>query len=461
MASNPELVRRRPPPLATAKAAAFALALAPVGCGARGGLELEEVSGPAPPETTSATETAPPTTSSAASTTSTTETPAPCDVADADADGHAAAACGGDDCDDTDASIHPDAPDNAAGTWTLSTVVPGPGTFRSTALALDAADEPHLAYVDKTSTDLFWAERDGAAWKTEVVADAWSGPTRSVSLVIDPAGVPHIAYAAGGLRHAAGGPGAWQIEVVDETGGSNYFNTSIVAAGGSLHVAYRQLSSIFYQRFDGAAWSFQIVASNWSAYGADVSIGVDASQRVHISFESVIGGDFGETTLRYATSTGGDFQMEDIENLPPKSGQTYDALAVTPEGLVHIAYRDGSLGALRLATGESGAWTKETVDGADDAGSHASIVMDAQGALHIAYRAAATKELRHATNASGTWQIETVDGQTDTGLHTSVKVDSKGHVHIAYVDAGEATVRHATNAPAADGVDQDCDGQDG
>ena len=457
MASNPDLARRRPS-LANAMAA-FALALAPVGCGARG--ELEDVAGPAPPETTSATETAPPTTSSGASTTSTTEAPSPCDVADADADGHAAAACGGDDCDDTDPSVHPGAPDDAAGTWTLSTVAPGPGTFRSTALALDAADEPHLAYVDKTSTDLLWAGRDGDVWKTEVVADAWSGPTRSASLVIDPAGVSHIAYAASGLRYATGGPGAWQTEVVDETAGTGYHNTSMVAAGGDLHVAYRQLSSIFYQRFDGAVWSFQVVASNGSAYGADVSIGVDGSQRVHISFESVIGGDFGQTTLRYATSAGGDFQTEDIEELPPKSGQTYDALAVTPEGLAHIAYRDGSIGALRLATGESGAWTKETVDGTDDAGSHASIAMDARGALHIAYRAAAAKELRHATNASGTWQIETVDGQTDTGLYTSVKVDSKGHVHIGYVDAGESTVRHATNAPAADGVDQDCDGQDG
>src|SRR5262245_46683199 len=107
----------------------FAVALLLAGCGSRSGIEQ-------------ATETSPGSTTSSDPTTSatdpTTGTDDPCAFADADGDGHAAIECGGDDCEDGDATIHPGAPDNT-GQWTLSTVDAGPATFRSVALALDAA----------------------------------------------------------------------------------------------------------------------------------------------------------------------------------------------------------------------------------------------------------------------------------------------------------------------------------
>jgi hypothetical protein len=436
-------------PVAMLAAAALRLA----GCGSRSGLfEAEE----APFETTTET---PGTMTETPGTA--TGTGGPCDVPDADGDEHDAIDCGGDDCDDQDATIHPGAPDNAAGQWTLSTVAPGPGTFRSVALALDAAGQPRLAYAEKGETDLHWAEPSGAGWKTEVVKDAWSGPTRSVSLALDATGAAHISYAAGGLRRAFGAPGAWQAEMIDPTVGTNYFATSIAAADGALHIAYRQVSSIRYARQGGAAWTIVSIAPNGSASGADVSIGLDAGNAVHISYESVAQGMFGTTVVRYATNTGGDFQIEDIDTFPAGLGQTYDALAVSPEGLVHIAYRDGSQKALRLATGKSGSWARETVDASDDAGAHASIALDGSGAAHIAYHAAGTGELRHATNKGGKWVIEPVDASGDTGLYTSVKVGSAGQVHIGYVDAGAQAVRHATSAAVMDGIDQDCDGHDG
>jgi len=98
------------------------------------------------------------------------------------------------------------------GVWQHETIdfqgqSPSGGTRAFASLALDAAEQPHIAYVDFNTESLKYASRnDKGNWQIDIV-DSGSGLGDFCSLQIDPDGVPHVSYidfAHGTLKYAHG-----------------------------------------------------------------------------------------------------------------------------------------------------------------------------------------------------------------------------------------------------------------
>ncbi len=109
-------------------------------------------------------------------------------------------------------------------TWITEPVGPEPeGERVATALALDPAGRPAIAYIERVSPEpsrLWFATRAGG-WQAAPVAEAagWAGLGEQIAFTYDARGVPHLLYwRAGRLEHAWTAGGSWHMEVVDPGG---------------------------------------------------------------------------------------------------------------------------------------------------------------------------------------------------------------------------------------------------
>ena len=87
------------------------------------------------------------------------------------------------------------------GTWATEDVDANGAYFGSLAIAMDAADKPHICYTGTAGEVLFATRQSASNWTSEIVGSGTSG--REVSLVYD--SLPHIAYWSSvdhHLRHA-------------------------------------------------------------------------------------------------------------------------------------------------------------------------------------------------------------------------------------------------------------------
>lgn len=88
-------------------------------------------------------------------------------------------------------------------------------------IAMDAQDNPYVAYFDDSRKALNLVARTEETWKSEVVDELVSAPVfpGSISLKLDSQSQPHVTYSdsgAGLLKYAARKNGKWTIEVIDQ-----------------------------------------------------------------------------------------------------------------------------------------------------------------------------------------------------------------------------------------------------
>jgi len=101
--------------------------------------------------------------------------------------------------------------------WQTETVhlAPGDVTLRSTSLAIDAGDRPHIAYA--WDDDLFYTRRDGGSWQNEYHGLFW--PHARPSLALEGNSTPHIAAVNGLLYYLKSVATGWAEECVDDRWG--------------------------------------------------------------------------------------------------------------------------------------------------------------------------------------------------------------------------------------------------
>ena len=160
---------------------------------------------------------------------------------------------------------------------------------RSSSIAFDSHDHPHVSYYDATNGNLRYLHHDGSSWSTWHVVDSAGNVGSDTSLALDLNDRPYIAY--------------WNVDERE------------------LMVAHH----------DGTGWITQTVDSEHA--GRSASLALDSSGRPHVSYY-----DMGSDTLKYAYHDGYTWHTETVAGTGNVNGYEGTSLALDGAGLPHIRF---------------------------------------------------------------------------------------------------------------------------
>lgn len=168
------------------------------------------------------------------------------------------------------------------GGWQLETATVTGHYTSLPSIALDALGRAHIAYSYSGNDTLYYGVDDGS-WDFEIVGETMYGP---ISLALDAADQPHIAMdntAAGELLYHYRDGAVWQQEVVGSTG-TDFPNVALAFdSQQQAHLAYQfddsGVTAVGYAHNDGVAWSLEEVAEGRAPW-----LALDHDDGAHISF---------------------------------------------------------------------------------------------------------------------------------------------------------------------------------
>lgn len=272
-------------------------------------------------------------------------------------------------------------------------------------LALDANNNPHIAYVrgEGTTSQLLYAHWDGVTWQKELVdRDILVG--NNVSLLLDAQQRPHIVYQDShnqDLHYAYFDGTSWQKALLVQTGTVGRFNNIALTSAG-LAITY-----------------------------------LDETQGgIYIVFGAVDGLTFGQPRRVATTST-----------------LAQHGLAVNSSGFPRVSYHDSVNGDLRLATYlNNTTWTTELVADFANIGVTSSLAYDSSDQPHIAATTFYEGRyiLSYHTRSNGSWVEETVaaDVNKSLGRFHALDLEGNGRPVIAYVNDTDSTLLLARRVSA-------------
>jgi hypothetical protein len=322
-----------------------------------------------------------------------------------------------------------------------------PKNFASTtvgrsAIALDAAGLPHVAYQG-TDHHLYHARFDGKKWWRELV-DGTSDCGGDNAIIIDSQGHIHIIYGANRtiythtLVHAYFNGSAWQIVDLPVDGSAPQL---ALDAAGHPRILYLSGTSApwtyRYGQYDGSEWEFEDTGLPWSWYSSGFAL--DADGDAHISY-SVNG-----TGCFYATNKSGSWEPT---QLAPNGGSA-TAIALDSTGKPHVVLGVG--GALVYYNYDGTNWNHETMVDFNDADPRIqanietviAMAMDANDRAQIIAPVYLTSGNRYVDvsvfvyDDGAGWNGLLVD-QKNTGFYPSIALDTNGVPYITYCGQSES-----------------------
>ncbi len=416
-------------------------------------------------------------------------------LADLDGDGHDALEDGGDDCDDTDATIHPGADDtvgdgidqNCDGIDGVDGDGDGHASEASGGLDCDDAD----MRVHPGASD------DGELGDQIIHTTDWS--TQATAIAVDSEGHVHIAFGdkftqAGNLvqvapHYVTNATGAW-VETAIDSANSSGLGLLMDIHDDVLHVVYS--NGLRYASLDTTAagtWQTTTVAPGYAS-----GLLVDSAGHPHLcSSDSAtdtvrhfadLGAGFAETTLTgtnvstSALALDGDVAVlafiDDGDVMVASAADGFTpvlahqggadgrlAIAVDANGARHIVFgvtTTGGTGELHYATNATGSYvSSKLMDVASRYGT-VSLRFDANGVLHavVGHHHYGNHVIYAVRVPGGAWSVHPLLTNDSTrGSDVSFTLTDDGTVHFAYLDG--PNVFYGALA-AANGVDDDCDG---
>ncbi len=314
-----------------------------------------------------------------------------------------------------------------------TTTIDGTVSIRSISIALDAAGQPHVAYLDLATNQLLYASRAGGTWTRAVIPNT-THADEQVALVLDGGGHPHVAWqsdngtAAGGIRYAFDGGSGWTVETVE---------SAVVGArvpGLSLALTSGGVPSISFYGGDGfglkyatrgGAGTWGIATVDAAAYAGfhGTSLVFDAADHPVLSYFTY---DYllAAQALRLARYDGTAWTIQIVD-----SGEgvgEWSSLALDGAGHPRLAYLDTLAGTVKYAASAGTSWSISTVA----PGYIASLALAADGTPWIGFGETAGSWLKLAHLAGSTWSVETLPASVDWTL--SLAVDPSGGRHLAH-----------------------------
>ncbi len=226
----------------------------------------------------------------------------------------------------------------------------------------------------------------------------------------------------------------WDVTLVEANDSPTtlYGTTSIALDSlGKPNICYRICGessstwfSVKHAALQSDTWDVSFVDGGGNGFTTlPTSIAIDTEGIIHLGYSNVTDG---ESLVRYANNSAGDWTITDISD-----GKGIGTMCVDSQGITHMCYavRVGLVDALAYATNAGGAWTSEIIDDLNHT-MHASIALDSDDQVHIAYTIYdGDYSVLYATNADGAWNPSLVD----FGRYGAIAVDPTGNPHVVYV----------------------------
>ena len=332
---------------------------------------------------------------------------------------------------------------------TLEIVDSQPFSGAHASIALGPDGLPCIGYQTRGYYDAKIACRDGAGWHIQDVYDEGQVGDHT-TLAIDATGVLHLAFrdvSARKLRYARLQPNGagYEIlrEIIDEDDIPGYEATLDLTSTGNPVVVYRTFSGdVRIARRDATSsgpstWSrFTVEVPAVRAYDLAFAIDGTDTNRILVSdldgrrLLLVSGGSAGWTT----------------EVIADNGALRFPSIAIGEDNRVHMAYADVEAGDLRYAVArDGGGYAYEVAASDGTVGLHASIALSPTGVVGIAYLDSTRAALGVATRIGGHWTQQIVDGLEPgrtVGGYASLTYDTVGNPHVAYMDSSASALRY-------------------
>lgn len=372
---------------------------------------------------------------------------------DSDEDGFYSECATATDCDDSDRTIYPGAPEvpddgidqNCTGvdmTIEVETVDTEGATY--TSLEIDAQDRIHIAYCEWDEviwgcSSLKYAVKDDSGWTTERIEG--SGEVDwALSLALDSSSNAHICYTGRGygLQYADNTNGNWRFEIVDEDTASGDFCQIAADDTDNLHIAYAQRrdEDLKYATGEYGNWNIETIGSEGSV-GGHISFVLDEDGNAYIGHT-----DWAEDQLLFTSNKQGSWIQEVVESA---TFRCCSAIDLDQDSNVHMSYFSGAGLGYSVKNEESGVWTSEAIDAIPYTTIWwNSLKMDDQGVPHISYSDMETEQLGYVSNSNGDWfKLELDHYSPSVGDFNSLAIDSNGDIHISYSDWQNKAIKYA------------------
>ena len=412
---------------------------------------------------------------------------------DADGDGHISQDWGGNDCNDLDANAYPDAPDDPTdGVDSDCDGLPDP---RFVTDEIDPnvflANGPNAMEVDSVGRVHVVYEDDGQLWYTTSSSfGLWRTPTQikadnsrilaseGLDGAIDNFNRFHIGYTSQDIETGLLSLqylytpqfGQWSTEF--EIDGDRSTRNSYVGYYVEIDLGSDNLPVFGYFSADQGApyltklstlpssssttdFSYRAEADYlvYNASGADMglhtSLAVGSDNRAHLIYR--------DNTAPYGTGTQPESQYSSRSNngevcesqTVANVGGYWHSVAIRGDGVVCVAYQEGSSLSLRYACQTNASsctgWTTQTVDATFNVGAYASLDFTSYNQPYISYYDANLGALKVATQQGTNWDIYTIDdsGTKDVGRFTDLSIDEEDRVHITYQNTTDNSIWYA------------------
>ncbi|MGH2677123.1 MAG: cupredoxin domain-containing protein [Actinomycetota bacterium] len=321
-------------------------------------------------------------------------------------------------------------------------------------LATDADGNPHLAYLafpeqapqgeEAPALDPL-APTLPAVMHAHLVDNIWTrGPVAEeqdigeddrTAIAVDADGIHHVAWTAGGQvmystnaegefsqAEAVGGEDATGVSMVADEQGS-----PVIAFVDRLTEAEGPATLVRVARPDGQGWEVETAA--------------EASPDEPIS--TGVGSVGGMAMVAYGSEGATQFALEGgnrwTSELVDEGGGAAVSMAVTQDGVPHVAFFDGS-GAVRHATPAANAWDATDV-GEGATTSPTSIAVGEDGSIHVAWQTA--EGIAYAAGPEGELAAVELPPATAGGTQPRVGTGPEGASYVAWFDAENGELQMA------------------
>lgn len=302
------------------------------------------------------------------------------------------------------------------------------------------------------------AAASGGAWQIEMVDQ--SGTGRYTSLKIDKQGNAHLVYVVDDgkdtLKYAFWDHvlRRWFTEKVAE-GAS--FSSLALDSQQHPHISWADYGTVHgcklhHAYWDGTSWKVQAIPLAAETVAYYTSIALDANDNPSISYYEYDGprGTEFRVRMRVVTWTGHNWQVTTADG-SNQSGK-FNSLAIDTRGMLHLAYANVNAGTagLRYGVWDGDSWRTEEADGRfggnlDYVGHGVAMVLDSNGDPHVSYLNSTKPSVRYAVRKNGKWVVEVADRLIGVGYpdRNSIALDERGTPYLSHYDAGLGSLKVA------------------